>query len=430
MTPGVAPISEIESIRDPLARHGVRRARGVPTVSVLIGPAGAIDRAWREWATTEGRECVPSTANDGSEIVRTIVRKMATSRDLFADACGWLADQINCRSGDIQAKVSGLTQSDLEQFWDAVSPSLKGSECRLVTRCIVQALANERSMAPDRVAAVLMDASTPGLDPWSTVAGLAGLVPTLALPAVLLTPPANHTTDTWFRLAAKAAAAGVTRAPSLSVGIVVSRGTWARYLADVGESRVKALVREGAVELPLLNAATVEQILASEGMSPNAIPSPIRQLAQAGVTADLVNALIGAVQTKPALENAGADDQANSQQERFLFEFLEMLPETAGRFALNGDPGFRFGPHQAEVDLLAADLCLAIEIDGYYHFQDPHCYRRDRHKDWELQRRGYVVIRFLADDVISRLEDTRDRILEAVAYALNRPKQPLKDAGV
>jgi len=33
-------------------------------------------------------------------------------------------------------------------------------------------------------------------------------------------------------------------------------------------------------------------------------------------------------------------------------------------------------------------------------FLTPDSYRRDRTKDWELQRRGFVVLRFLAEDVI------------------------------
>ena len=47
-------------------------------------------------------------------------------------------------------------------------------------------------------------------------------------------------------------------------------------------------------------------------------------------------------------------------------------------------------------------------------FLAPDGYRRDRTKDWELQRRGFVVLRFLAEDVIPQLEMIRDRILDAV----------------
>ena len=60
-------------------------------------------------------------------------------------------------------------------------------------------------------------------------------------------------------------------------------------------------------------------------------------------------------------------------------------------------------------------LALAVEIDGYYHFQNADAYRRDRRKDFELQKQGFLVVRVLADDVVRRLEDVLDQILAAVA---------------
>ena len=68
-----------------------------------------------------------------------------------------------------------------------------------------------------------------------------------------------------------------------------------------------------------------------------------------------------------------------------------------------------------EVDLAAPGLALAVEIDGYYHFQNADAYRRDRRKDFELQKQGFLVVRVLADDVVRRLEDVLDQILAAVA---------------
>jgi very-short-patch-repair endonuclease len=82
---------------------------------------------------------------------------------------------------------------------------------------------------------------------------------------------------------------------------------------------------------------------------------------------------------------------------------------------LNATLDFRFGPRLAEVDLLCREPPIALEIDGYFHFRDAAGYRRDRAKDWELQRRGYLVLRFLAEDLIPQLEVIRDRILEAMA---------------
>ena len=68
-----------------------------------------------------------------------------------------------------------------------------------------------------------------------------------------------------------------------------------------------------------------------------------------------------------------------------------------------------------EVDLAASQLALAVEIDGYYHFQNADAYRRDRRKDFELQKQGFLVVRVLADDVVRRLEDVLDQILAAIA---------------
>ncbi len=93
------------------------------------------------------------------------------------------------------------------------------------------------------------------------------------------------------------------------------------------------------------------------------------------------------------------------------------MPETAGLFELNATLDFPFGAGRPiEVDLLARSLKLVIEIDGYYHFQDPEAYRRDRRKDLELQKRGYLVLRILADDVVERLEELLETVLSAVAF--------------
>ena len=85
-----------------------------------------------------------------------------------------------------------------------------------------------------------------------------------------------------------------------------------------------------------------------------------------------------------------------------------------GRFELNAALDFPFGPRRAEVDLLCRSPRIAVEVDGYFHFRAPDGYRRDRAKDWELQRRGYLVLRFLAEDVIANIEMIRDRILDAL----------------
>ena len=64
-----------------------------------------------------------------------------------------------------------------------------------------------------------------------------------------------------------------------------------------------------------------------------------------------------------------------------------------------------------EVDLLAEEARLAIELDGGQHLADADAYRRDRRKDQLLQENGYFVLRFLAEDVGKNLDLVLDGIL-------------------
>ena len=69
-----------------------------------------------------------------------------------------------------------------------------------------------------------------------------------------------------------------------------------------------------------------------------------------------------------------------------------------------------------EVDLLCADARVAVELDGAQHLGDPVAYRRDRRKDQLLQENGYLVLRFLAEDVGKDLDLVLDTILRALSH--------------
>lgn len=239
------------------------------------------------------------------------------------------------------------------------------------------------------------------------------LVPPGGIPAVLITPPTTCDLREWFRTAG-AAAVVTAHAPQFPIALAVPTGVWTRYLAEEIDGRVKAVLREGASERSVFGREDVGQLL-SQGNTTRQVPPAILPVVTEGVPGTFVTALVTATTVPTHASTADEDDAARSAAERFLYECLELLPDTAGRFELNADAGFRFGPRAAEVDLLARELRIAIEIDGYYHFRDPDDYRRDRAKDWELQKHGFLVLRFLADDIIPRLEEVRDRILAAVA---------------
>jgi superfamily II DNA or RNA helicase/very-short-patch-repair endonuclease len=122
----------------------------------------------------------------------------------------------------------------------------------------------------------------------------------------------------------------------------------------------------------------------------------------------------GAVVPPPNAEGA---DRARSATEAFLYRRLETLAATTGRFRLNAELPIPFdGWGRMEVDLLCAPSRIAIELDGGQHLGDPDAYRRDRRKDALLQENGYLVLRFLAEDVGKYLDQVLDAILRALSH--------------
>ena len=142
----------------------------------------------------------------------------------------------------------------------------------------------------------------------------------------------------------------------------------------------------------------------------------VRRLVRDGVDAPLARLFGHATcQFDP---NAEGIARARSATEAFLFQRLETLPETVGRFRLNAELPIPFdGWGKMEVDLLCLETRLAIELDGHQHLSSEDAYRRDRRKDAFLQEHGYFVLRFLAEDVGRKLDDVLDTILRAMTHA-------------
>lgn len=141
----------------------------------------------------------------------------------------------------------------------------------------------------------------------------------------------------------------------------------------------------------------------------------VRRLVRDGVDSPLANLFVQAAVTPPP--HAEGADRARSATEAFLFGRLETLAETAGRFRLNAELPIAFdGWGRMEVDLLCAQLRIAIELDGGQHLGDPDAYRRERRKDALLQENGYLVLRFLAEDVGKNLDQILDAILRALSH--------------
>ena len=139
----------------------------------------------------------------------------------------------------------------------------------------------------------------------------------------------------------------------------------------------------------------------------------VQRLIRDGVDTPLADLFVHVARELPStLEQEG---QARSATEAFLFRRLESLGTTAGLFKLNVRLPIAFdAASQMEVDLLCQHARVAIEIDGPQHFNNSEAYRRDRRKDQLLQENGYLVLRFLAEDIGKQL----DLVLDTIHHAL------------
>jgi superfamily II DNA or RNA helicase/very-short-patch-repair endonuclease len=141
----------------------------------------------------------------------------------------------------------------------------------------------------------------------------------------------------------------------------------------------------------------------------------VRRLVRDGVESPLANLFVDLAVIRPP--NAESANRARSASESFLYRRLETLAATNGKFRLNAELPIPFdGRGRMEVDLLCAPSRIAIELDGGQHLGDADAYRRDRRKDALLQENGYLILRFLTEDVGKHLDRVLDAILRALSH--------------
>jgi len=139
----------------------------------------------------------------------------------------------------------------------------------------------------------------------------------------------------------------------------------------------------------------------------------VRRLVRDGVDTSLASLFVHVAH--PVAPDSTGIERARSASEAFLYQRLETLKETAGHFMLNAKLPIPFdGWGQMEVDLLWPQGRVAIELDGMQHLATTEAYRRDRRKDLLLQENGYLVMRFLVEDLGKHLDLILDTILRTM----------------
>jgi very-short-patch-repair endonuclease len=207
--------------------------------------------------------------------------------------------------------------------------------------------------------------------------------------------------------------------PKLPVAWALSEEQYLFYLATCKESRAKATCRETVVRIDSSGEDEILRVLSSLNLPDiESLEGSIKRIVNDGADHSLIKSFIDAVKKRDAAASGevAASELARSAAEAFLYERLESMPETGGLFELNRQIDILFGNRMMEVDLVSLRYKLAVEIDGYFHFVDNEKYRRDRRKDFLLQKEGYIVMRFLAEDIVAQLEEILDTILAALSF--------------
>lgn len=367
-----------------LHRLQVRRAAGVPTLAVLVGPAGLAVREWIRWAGD-----------------RAVVRWAADTTPATPELCiAWLGAAHPVAGPHAEAWLTAalgrppppMTRFDFDALWrtlpaDTTRPAATAAHAVLLRRF----------------------ADTPLSAEPAAVRAFADLLPEPHRPTLLVARDRPAADPNWLAAAVRAAEPLVAAVPGLAVGVVASAAEYVALTGRPDGTRHQTLAREGYVPVPGVTAAELVTRLTAAGLPPPPADT-LDQLAAAGLSDDAAAAFVA---TAKAV--AAADESANSQAERFLFEQLNTHPPTAGLFRLNVELPFRHGNRPGEGDLVADRLKVVVEVDGLHWHLNPEQYRRDRRKDWLYQTHGYLVLRFLAEDVVSRLPEIIATVTDAVA---------------
>ena len=375
----------------------------MPTLSVVIGRGEAPARLVRHWLHQERRDACESRNVQLRELVFDWFAFLAAERNLSAAAYAWLASRTGQDAGDLWRRLRDRGPDERGLFFDRTLGAAANLPAEIACRAIVERDGEQGSTATElceRLLAACRD------DGGALFAGAAAIVGRDRLPGLFVSLP-QGAMPVEVAAACENSAALAILAPEITLLLAMSVEQFEACLAAARESRWLALVREGLIRL--------ETACEPGDVAFGAGPAP------AGSVAGEPAAAIGNAACPPLND----DDAARSRAERYLFERLQSHPETADLFELNGllavDGDWN---GSLEVDLLARSVRIAVEIDGFFHFQDLEAYRRDRRKDVLLQRAGYLVVRCLADDVVSRLEEIMHTIITAVRQRHGRCGQP------
>ncbi len=387
------------TVQEALDVQRTRRLRGLPAVSILVDGLSESADCWSIWAARRG---LPSTILD-DQIEGTLARAWITAAIERMSLRETVYEFLGIDGHAFERKSPAERRMLLDHLGNASPPnSAKLANRELCRACLEGELeiesANSAIVSVARCLATAAPSGSPAGNELLAFKSLADLYGASGMPALLIRMgDEDGARAEAFGANARDLCRLVEMSPHLTAGIAASRSSLEIYLRNAPKSRAKAMVVEGIID----------GTRPPQSDPPNDASHEFLCLRR-----EMSCMVSGRTDVKEAEE---LGNRARSAAERFLFSVLQSAKDTKGLFLMNAQLPFRFGALPAEADLLAPELRLVIEVDGYYHFAEPAAYRRDRRKDALLQAHGYHVLRFLAEDVVDRLETILSEIQDAIA---------------
>lgn len=404
------------SIVDELVLHQKQREKGYSTLSVLIGPLGVGIFSWTRFSEIINRTIALISSIDRNTIIHSWFDAYQKKNSLLHAAIHALAQIKNIEPQELKNSLASKSQSDRMLFVDNLFINNPRRDLAEACKVIVADMNRENEIIIDRYVKEMLRETR--FDWWSQLKTIHDLAPSFS-PAVIFLYDSTHDNDPDLLSKMMEIVTHLVEAiPECPISFAISELNYKEFVETIPESKAKAIFQESVIRLQTVSSQDIrERVEKRFGENISRFNRTIDALAQDGASDELVETFLD---TLDPLSQSPAtildEDRARSQAERLLYTRLETIADTTGIFVLNGRVPIPFGSHRAmEVDLVSFRYRIAIEIDGYYHFNDLEAYRRDRRKDFALQQHGYFVLRFLPDDVALELDVVLSRIRQVLS---------------
>lgn len=381
-----------------LKSHSHWRNQEIPMLTVLSGSWSNAQKIWNQWINDNGKITAiwsPEIAKPLSIIWLETLLKHSNLQTLLLS---FLAKIFQCSIEQIHSKLKNKSKYELAIVQQQLPVNISSHGLSLLNWFLDKISMSQEitcRLAPELATVVKLENNQ---NMAQGISILAELLPVDVLPGLLVQVNDGELSNSPLLRTMLHITENI---PAIPIALSINSKVLINYFASTPESRNKTMLHNGLIEVdPEQNLHfalphETEQILRQ-------YYAPIKLIEEAKSLHSLI------------ADNRAEKSIARSRAELFLFQILELVPETKGVFQLNAKMSFSFGNQPMEIDLFAFAEHVAIEIDGYYHFQEPEDWRRDRRKDFALQMHGILVLRFLAEDVVSRLAEILDVVRQAI----------------